>query len=127
MKNLASAGPEPGPGCGLKAAGGRVLARLGDRIIATSDQALVMTDGLGGADIFIPADDLHIAGVAPGRRALLMEGIGVGFTLDVRVGEEQYPDVAWTVPCPGPEVAEILGHVAFDPAQVDITVLSRAA
>ncbi len=117
--------PGPDHPITVEPTGTRVVARLGGRVIAETDEALTLTEAS-----YPPVQYLPLADVDP---AVLREtdtttycpykGEAGYYTLAPGDGAELV-DAVWTYRTPYEAVAEIAGHVAFYPDKVDVTVES---
>jgi uncharacterized protein (DUF427 family) len=102
---------------------GRVIARVGDRIVADSTNALTLQESDYPAVQYIPLSDVPAAVLHRTETSTYCPYKGEASYYSLRVDGAELTDAVWTYETPYPAVAEIAGHVAFYPdrVQVDVT------
>ena len=100
----------------------RVVVRVGDTVIATSDAALTLREAGYPPVHYVPLDDV-VAGTlraSASHSYCPYKGDASYFDVVLPDGTE-LADAAWTYPTAYPAVEAIVGHVAFYADRVDIT------
>lgn len=112
---------EPGPDhpIAIEPADKRVRVVLGGAIVAESDRALVMREGVYPPVFYIPREDvaMDLLDPSPRRSHCPYKGEASYFTVSGHGIEQR--DAAWSYEEPFPAVAAIAGHVAFYREKVD--------
>lgn len=98
---------------------GRVRVVAGDRVIADTRRALMLTEAAYPAVAYIPREDIDMALLEPSATASYCpyKGEAAYFSIAGETGVRT--DVAWSYPDAYPSVARIAGHLAFYPNRVD--------
>ncbi|MEX1279820.1 MAG: DUF427 domain-containing protein [Acidimicrobiia bacterium] len=71
---------------------------------------------------YLPPDDVDRLLLEPGRGSSICEWKGRATYWDLVVGDRRLENVAWSVPEPTARFRPIADHLAFYPAELDITV-----
>jgi uncharacterized protein (DUF427 family) len=102
---------------------GRVVARIGDRIVADSTNALTLQESHYPAVQYVPLPDVAAGVLHRSETSTYCPYKGDASYYSLSVDGSELTDAVWTYETPYPAVAEIAGHVAFyaDRVQVDVT------
>lgn len=98
--------------------GGRIIVRLGDKILADTTAALTLTEAKYAPVHYIPRADIDMSALEPSTTASYCPYKGNASYFSVRGGLGPR-DVAWCYESPFPSVGEIAGRLAFYPNRVD--------
>jgi uncharacterized protein (DUF427 family) len=101
----------------------RVVARVGDTVIADTRAALTLREASYPPVHYIPLDDV-VPGVlrdSSSQTYCPYKGDASYYDVSLPDGSE-LKDAVWTYSAPYPSVAEIAGHVAFYTDRVDVVV-----
>ncbi len=106
----------------ISPAGRRIVAKLGDAVLADSVRALRVVEI--GQDLYpplyyLPAGDV-VATFMPTDHTTHCPLKGDTAYHDVQIGEHLIEELAWEYSKPLPQARELAGHIAFDPARVTI-------
>jgi uncharacterized protein (DUF427 family) len=97
---------------------GRVVVRLGDRIVADSRKALTLREASYPPVYYIPRDDADMALLTPSAHQSYCPYKGDASYLSA----PGLPNSVWSYEHPYPAVAVIAGHLAFYPDRFAISV-----
>lgn len=114
---------EPGPDhpITIEPAALRVTVRLGDTVVAETDQALELREASYPPVFYLPERDVHAGALEASDRHTYCPYKGEASYYDlVAAGEERLDGAVWHYPSPYPAVARIAGHVAFYADRVTI-------
>ncbi|HEU5006701.1 MAG TPA: DUF427 domain-containing protein [Jatrophihabitantaceae bacterium] len=102
---------------------GRVVARVGDHVVADSTRALTLQESNYPAVQYVPLSDVTADALQRSETSSYCPYKGDASYYSLRVDGSELTDAVWTYQTPYPAVAEIAGHVAFypDKVQVDVT------
>jgi len=106
----------------IEAATERVTVRVGGRVIAESSAALVLREAHLRPVYYIPIADVDRSAIVASASHTYCPFKGTASYYSLKGGPE---NAVWTYeqPYPGMEpMAQIVGHVAFYPSRVEITV-----
>ncbi|NKY98865.1 DUF427 domain-containing protein [Nocardiopsis alborubida] len=120
-------GRTPGPDhpITVEPSGARVVARVGDRVVADTEAALVLREAAYPPVHYVPLADVDPGVLRPSPTTTHCPYKGTATYRTLAVGEgEELVDAVWAYEEPYPAVAEIAGHVAFQPDKVRVTVES---
>jgi uncharacterized protein (DUF427 family) len=107
----------------IEPTGGRVVVRVGEKVVADSKNALTLQESTYPAVQYIPMADVNQAVLRPTETSTYCPFKGDASYYSVETPDGQtVDDVIWTYEQPHPAVAEIAGHVAFYADRADITV-----
>ena len=116
---------EPGPDhpITVRPNPGRVLARVGDRVVATSTNSLTLQEADYPAVQYVPMSDVDVDVLHRTETSTYCPYKGDAAYYSLRLDGIELTDAVWTYEAPSPAVAEIAGHVACytDRVQVDVT------
>ena len=98
---------------------GRVLVRLGGRVIADTKKALVLKEASYPAVKYIPREDADMALLAPSSHTSYCPYKGDCSYLSIPLGGERCRNAVWSYENPYPAVAAIKDYLAFYPDRVD--------
>jgi uncharacterized protein (DUF427 family) len=98
----------------------RVTARVGERVIADTTAPLVVDEQDHGLVFYFPAADVDLAALEPIE--LVTTCPYKGDAAHWRLADGSDDPVAWTYREPHPEVARLVGHIAFYQDQVSVEV-----
>lgn len=101
---------------------GRVVVRVGDRVIADSHDALTLCEADYPPVQYIPRKDVDMAVLAPSAHRSYCPYKGEAGYFDLVLPGAQERNAVWTYEAPYDAVAAIAGHVAFYPDPVTIMV-----
>jgi uncharacterized protein (DUF427 family) len=99
--------------------GSRVTVTRGGRTIADTTRALTLQEATYPAVQYLPIEDVDPAVLAPSDHATYCPYKGDASYYDLTVDGAVVENAVWTYRAPYDAVAEITGHVAFYPNQVD--------
>jgi uncharacterized protein (DUF427 family) len=101
---------------------GRVVVRVGGRVVADSGAALTLTESTYPSVQYIPLADVDPAAIIPTATTTycLYKGEATYYSLVGPDGVDE--DAIWTYVEPYPEVEDIAGHVAFYPNKVEMSI-----
>jgi uncharacterized protein (DUF427 family) len=99
-----------------------VEVRLGDRLVVSTDRALVLQEASYPPVYYLPLDDVDPAVLEPSSHETYCPFKGDASYYSLRDGDTVAADAVWTYVTPYDAVSPIAGHVAFYPNLVDITV-----
>jgi uncharacterized protein (DUF427 family) len=102
--------------------GARVVVRAGDRVIAETDNALTLQESTYPAVQYVPLADVDPAVLRPTAHATYCPFKGDASYYSLVLEGETKENAVWAYEAPYQAVAEIAGHVAFYPHQVEIEV-----
>jgi len=102
-------------------AGTTVTVRLGDRIIAKTDDALVLRESTYPAVYYLPLEAVDADVLEPSAHETYCPFKGDASYYSLRNGGSLSEDAVWSYVTPYDAVSEIAGHVAFYPDRVEIT------
>lgn len=132
MTTKTAEGPNPGPGylhrpeheVKLRAFGGRVIAMMGEKVLASSDHAILLTESGSSPVYYLPKGDISFD---------LFEDMDLSTHCPFK-GQARYwrlrdggkEPVLWGYDEPYDEVAELKGYVAFYGDRVNLQVQEAA-
>jgi uncharacterized protein (DUF427 family) len=103
--------------------GGRVVVRVGEKVVADSGRALTLQESTYPAVQYIPMTDVDQSVLRRTETSTYCPFKGEATYYSVVTPEGQtVDDVIWTYEKPYPAVAEIAGHVAFYADRAELTV-----
>ena len=103
--------------------GTRVVARLGDRVIADTENALTLQEASYPGVQYVPLADVDPAALKDSDSSSYCPYKGeAGYYTLVAADGTELEDAAWTYRQPYDAVAEIATHVAFYPDKVDVSI-----
>jgi len=111
--------PGPDHPITITPAGQRVEVRLGDAIIASSADALVLKEASYPPVYYIPRKDVNMAQLERTEHATYCPYKGDCAYYSIPAGGERSVNAVWTYEAPYDAVAAIKGHLAFYPDRVD--------
>jgi uncharacterized protein (DUF427 family) len=100
----------------------RVTVTFGDRVIASTDQALVLQESTYPPAYYLPLDAVEADVLEPTSHETYCPYKGDASYYTLADGETVAENAVWSYVTPYESVSEIAGHVAFYPHQVDISV-----
>jgi len=102
---------------------GRVVARVGDQVVADSTNALTLQEAAYPAVQYVPMADVNAELLHRTETSTYCPYKGDAAYYSLSVDGTDLTDVLWTYESPYPAVAEIAGHVAFyaDKVQVEVS------
>lgn len=106
---------------------GRVVVRLGDRVVADTRHALLLREAGYPPVAYIPRADVDMAPLAPSAHASYCPYKGDAAYFDLTPLGPAGKNAVWTYSEPYAAVEAIAGHLAFYPDRVSITVEADAA
>jgi uncharacterized protein (DUF427 family) len=96
----------------------RLVARLGDRVLAESDAPLVLFESGFAPRWYVPRADVVDAALTPVEHRTFCPYKGVASYYDV----DGVAGAAWSYRAPIDEMARIADHVSFEPDRVEVTL-----
>ena len=107
---------------------GRVVARVGGKIVADSQHALTLQEAAYPAVQYIPMSDVDQGVLRKTDTSTYCPYKGDASYYSVETsGGELVADAIWTYESPYPAVAEIAGHVAFYADRAEVSVEGTGA
>jgi len=104
--------------------GAHVIVKAGDRVIAETDGALTLQESTYPAVQYVPLADVEPSVLERTAHATYCPYKGDASYYSLMLDDGLKENAVWTYETPYDSVAEIAGHVAFYPNQVEITVRS---
>ena len=102
--------------------GKRVVVRVGDRVIAETDNALTLRESTYAPVQYVPLADVDPSVLERTDHATYCPYKGDASYYSVLTDGGVLENAVWTYETPYDAVSEIAGHVAFYPNQVEIAV-----
>lgn len=99
----------------------RVVARVGDTIVADTTSSLVLRESTYPPVHYIPLQDVNPDLLLASDSQTYCPYKGDASYYHLTVDGRQLTDAVWTYRTPNDPVREIAGHVAFYPDQVSVT------
>lgn len=113
--------PGPDHPITIEATGHRVVARVGDIVIADTNAACTLHEAGYPPVHYIPADDVVTGTLRPSASHSYCPYKGEASYYDIVLPDgTELADAVWTYPTPYPAVEAIAGHVAFYPDRVQV-------
>jgi uncharacterized protein (DUF427 family) len=107
----------------IEPTGGRVVVRVGEKVVADSPNALTLQESTYPAVQYIPMADVDQSVLRPTETSTYCPFKGDASYYSVQTPDGQtVDDVIWTYEKPHPAMAEITGYVAFYADRAEITV-----
>ena len=104
----------------IHTADGTWVVRADGAVIAESRGALELVEGGRAAVVYFPRADVAMALLEPSERVTTCPWKGTSAYFHIAGPGGRIADVAWSYEQPEHAVAEIAGHLAFDPALVTV-------
>lgn len=101
---------------------GRVVVSRQGSVLADSTRALTLREATIPAVQYVPFADVDAALLERTAHSTYCPYKGEAAYYSIVVGEDRAENAVWTYEAPYDAVADIAGHVAFYPDQVDITI-----
>lgn len=99
---------------------GRVVARVGDEVVAETDRALSLREGGYPEVLYVPLGDVRPEVLRPSATTTYCPYKGHASYYSLVAGGQELADAVWTYREPYEAVAGIAGHVAFYPDGVEV-------
>jgi uncharacterized protein (DUF427 family) len=99
-----------------------VTVRWGDRVIAKTDDALVLQESTYRPVYYLPLDSVEADVLEPATHRTYCPYKGDASYYSLSGGDQVAENAVWTYLAPYDAVSEIAGRVAFYPQHVDISV-----
>ena len=112
--------PGPDHPITVEPAPGRVRVRFDDRVIAETDDALLLREASYPPVLYLPLDEIDTEVLEPSTHQTYCPYKGVATYFTLRHGDRIADDAVWRYESPYDAVAPIAGHVAFYPQHVSI-------
>jgi uncharacterized protein (DUF427 family) len=112
--------PGPDHPITIEPAGGRVVVRDGDRVVADTRDALVLKEASYPAVFYIPRADADMASLRRTEHHTHCPYKGEASYYSLPGNEERAINAIWTYEEPHEAVSSIRGHLAFYPDRVRI-------
>src|SRR3954469_25529248 len=116
------ASPAKPAGAGSPPTGQRVTVKAGERVIASTENALTLQESTYPAVHYVPLADVDPAVLERTSHASYCPFKGDASYYSVVLDDSVLENAVWTYESPCGSVAEIAGHVAFYRDKVDISV-----
>lgn len=107
----------------IDAAGGRCLALVGDRVLADSNRALLLTENSYPPVVYFPREDVATILLKPSGSQTHCPFKGDASYFSAEIDGEAIKDIAWFYPRPFAEAQAIKNHVAFYSTKASVTRL----
>lgn len=88
-------------------------------VVASSTRALRVLETSHPPTYYVPPEDVRMDLLRPGGGRSVCEWKGAATYHDLRLGDREIPDVAWSYPRPEPGYEALRDHLAFYPGRVD--------
>jgi uncharacterized protein (DUF427 family) len=105
--------------------GMRVVARVGERVIADTMSALTLREATYPPVQYIPLDDVDRSVLRRSDTTTYCPFKGDASYYSIATSGVELADAVWTYDTPYPAVADIAGHVAFYTDRVQVSVVSE--
>jgi uncharacterized protein (DUF427 family) len=112
--------PGPDHPITIRPAGTRVVARVGDEVIAETDAALALQEASYPEVLYVPLADVRPEVLRPSGTSTHCPYKGDASYYDLLAGGRELNDAVWFYREPYDAVAALAGHVAFYPDRVDV-------
>ena len=109
----------------LEPTSGRVVVRLGERIIADTNRALTLREADYDPVQYIPRADVDMSLLERTDHQTYCPYKGESSYYSIPLGGARSENAVWTYEAPYQPVAEIKDHVAFYPDRVDLIKIER--
>jgi uncharacterized protein (DUF427 family) len=116
--------PGPDHPITVEPTGARVVARIGEQIVADTTRALTLREANYPPVQYIPLDDVDPALLTDSATQTYCPYKGDASYYSLSGSGGELTDAVWTYREPYASVADIAGHVAFYPDKVDVVVES---
>lgn len=103
----------------IEAVADPVRVELEGLVLARSDRALRVLETASPPTYYIPPEDVRLDHLLPSRKRSFCEWKGVASYWNVRVGERQVENAAWSYADPDAGFERLRGHLAFFAGRVD--------
>jgi uncharacterized protein (DUF427 family) len=113
--------PGPDHPITIAPAGTTVTVRFGDRLIASTDRALVLEEAGYSPVYYLPFDAVEPGVLAPTSHGTYCPYKGDASYYSLQDGDALAENAVWSYVAPYDAVAPIAGHVAFYPRHVAIS------
>ncbi len=100
----------------------RVIVRVGGRVLADTDKALTLREASYPAVQYVPLADIDQDAIRHTETHTYCPFKGEASYYTITTADGELTDAIWTYEEPYDAVADIAGHAAFYPDQVEITV-----
>jgi uncharacterized protein (DUF427 family) len=114
--------PGPDHPISIEPSPGRVIARVGERVIADTAAALTLREADYPPVQYLPLSDVDPAVLRRTDTTTYCPYKGDASYYSLLVDDAELADAVWTYETPYPAVARIAGHVAFYPDRVRVGV-----
>ena len=114
--------PGPDHPITVEPASGRVVVRVGGRIIADTDKALTLREAGYPAVQYVPLADIDHDAIRETETHTYCPYKGDASYYTIATADGELTDAIWTYAQPYAAVADIAGHAAFYADRVEITV-----
>ena len=111
--------PGPDHPITIAPANARVRITFGDKVIADTTRALMLSEAGYAPVFYVPREDADISLFTPTEHKTHCPYKGDATHFSVDVAGRRAENAAWSYQQPYPAVGEIAGHLAFYPKRVD--------
>ena len=101
---------------------GRVVVRVGGKVLAETDNALTLREANYPAVQYVPLADIDPGAIQHTDTHTYCPYKGEASYYTIATADGELADAIWTYEQPYDAVAEIAGHAAFYPDRVELTV-----
>lgn len=98
----------------------RVVVTFGGKVIADTTDALTLREAQYPPVQYIPRKDVNMASLEPSNTDSYCPYKGDASYFSISARDVRSVDAIWTYEAPHDAVAEIKGHMGFDPDRVDL-------
>lgn len=102
---------------------GHWSVRADGAVLGESSRALELREDGHAPVIYFPREDIAMAFLEPSEKSTHCPWKGDASYFSIVTGGATLPDAVWTYADPKPDLPEIAGMLAFDPAQVTVEQL----
>jgi len=119
--------PGPDHPISIERSPGRVVVKVGGRVVADTREALALCEATYGAVSYIPRKDVDLRLLERTDHATYCPYKGECAYYSIPAGGSRSVNAVWTYEAPYDAVAQIKDYVAFYPDRVDSIEMSAAA
>ncbi len=109
----------------IEKAPNRWRAKVSDKIVADTADALFLREGDMAPVVYFPKKDVDLGFFTKTNTTSGCPHKGEASYYSVLAAGEVFEDIAWTYEAPSPDVRDIAGHLAFYPDRAEIYEVDR--
>ena len=98
---------------------GNVRVHQKEVLIAETNRALALQEGDRPVIYYIPRDDVDMARLTVNEERSRCPNKGEATHYTIFVHGDLLENAAWSYDAPNPDVAQLLGYIAFDPGKIE--------